>query len=84
MTFFYVQRPRALHSYGISDGDAVTVESRRGAIQVFAAFDEIERGQVFIPFHFGTFDSKDGRARGANELTLNNVDPCVFFSNKMG
>jgi hypothetical protein len=39
-----------------------------------AAIGNISRGQIFIPFHFGYFDSKDERARAANELTLERWD----------
>jgi formylmethanofuran dehydrogenase subunit D len=59
---------------GICNGDQVIVSSRRGEIQVKAAVGKISRGQTFIPFHFGYFDSKDGRARAANELTLERWD----------
>lgn len=55
---------------GIRDGEQVIVKSRRGAIQVKAAIGRISRGQTFIPFHFGYFDSEDEKARAANELTL--------------
>ncbi|KAK4495423.1 hypothetical protein PRZ48_013754 [Zasmidium cellare] len=59
---------------GISDGEQVIVKSRRGAIQVKAGIGKISRGQTFIPFHFGYFDSEDERARAANELTLERWD----------
>lgn len=54
---------------GIETGDDVTITSCRGSVQVVADVGEISEGQVFIPFHFGYFDAKDGRARAANELT---------------
>ena len=60
---------------GVHDGDQVIVESRRGAVQMKASVGNISRGQTFIPFHFGYFDSKDERARAANELTLERWDP---------
>lgn len=60
---------------GIRDGDQVVVQSRRGAVQMKATVGDISRGQTFIPFHFGYFDSKDERARAANELTLERWDP---------
>lgn len=61
--------------YGISSGDLVNVISRRGSVELPARIGEIEAGQVFIPFHFGYFDSKDGRSRAANELTISGWDP---------
>ncbi|WQF87694.1 Putative molybdopterin oxidoreductase, aspartate decarboxylase-like domain superfamily [Colletotrichum destructivum] len=32
-------------------------------------------GQVFVPFHFGYWDAKDGKSRAANELTVERWDP---------
>lgn len=46
------------------------VKSRRGEVELKAAVGKISQGQVFISFHFGYWDSKDGRARAANELTI--------------
>ena len=57
------------HKYNIGEGDQVLVESRRGKVQVGARVGLMAPGQVFIPFHFGYFDTQDGRARAANELT---------------
>jgi anaerobic selenocysteine-containing dehydrogenase len=57
-------------SAGVSDGEMVIVRSRRGAIELRCRVGDITEGQVFIPFHFGYWDSKDGRARAANELTF--------------
>lgn len=60
---------------GISEGDMVVAESRRGKIEVVARVGGIAKGQVFTPFHYGYFDSKDARARAANELTQDQWDP---------
>ena len=60
---------------GVNDGDMVLLESRRGKIEVPAAIGEIAERQLFIPFHYGYWDSKDGRARAANELTDEQWDP---------
>ncbi|TDZ17916.1 Nitrate reductase [Colletotrichum orbiculare MAFF 240422] len=60
---------------GIQTGDDVVVRSRRGAIELKAKVGGIGIGQVFIPFHFGYFDAKDGKARAANELTVDRWDP---------
>lgn len=59
----------------ISEGDMVLAESRRGKIEVVARVGDIQVGQVFIPMHYGYFDSSDGRARAANELTQERWDP---------
>jgi anaerobic selenocysteine-containing dehydrogenase len=54
---------------GVKDGEEVLVESRRGKVELPVRVSAIEKGQTFIPFHFGYFDSEDGKARAANELT---------------
>lgn len=59
----------------ITDGEDVLVQSRRGEVEMTASVRPIERGQVFIPFHYGYFDVKDDRARAANELTQGSVGP---------
>ncbi|KAL0934813.1 periplasmic nitrate [Colletotrichum truncatum] len=59
----------------IQTGDNVVVKSRRGAVELKAKVGGISTGQIFIPFHFGYFDAKDGKARAANELTVDRWDP---------
>ena len=56
----------------IKDGQEVVVSSHRGRIQLAARVGEIEPGQVFIPFHYGYWDSD--KARAANELTGDSWD----------
>ncbi len=65
---------------GIEDGDYARLESPRGAIQAAVRITGIRRGTVFVPFHYGYWDSSDsagpdGRARAANELTITAWDP---------
>ena len=60
--------------YQLASGDMCLVSSRRGQIQVRCEVGDIEDGQVFIPFHYGYWDSGDGRARAANELTVTSWD----------
>ena len=63
---------------GISEGDIVTVRSRRGEINVPARVGDIREGTVFAPFHYGYWDtggSPDGHPRAANELTVTEWDP---------
>ena len=68
-------------SAGVKDGDMVLVRSRRGVVELKASVGDISPGQVFIPFHFGYWDSKDGRARAANELTLGKSgSPIVYIT----
>ncbi|KFA74389.1 hypothetical protein S40288_03982 [Stachybotrys chartarum IBT 40288] len=59
----------------VSDGDMVIVRSRRGEAEMKVRVGGISEGQAFIPFHFGYFDSKTGRATAANELTTVQWDP---------
>ncbi|RBR09089.1 uncharacterized protein FIESC28_10029 [Fusarium coffeatum] len=61
--------------YDLKTGDMVLVKSRRGQVEVKVKIGKISQGQAFIPFHFGYFDLKDGRARAANELTITEWDP---------
>lgn len=65
--------------FGVKDKEMVVVRSRRGAVELRCKVGRIFEGQVFIPFHFGYFDSKDGRARAANELTVGkcNLSPTL-------
>jgi anaerobic selenocysteine-containing dehydrogenase len=65
---------RDAKALNIKDGDRVIVESRRGQVEVKASVGLMADGQVFIPFHFGYYDSKDGRATAANELTQGEHD----------
>lgn len=54
---------------GISEGEDVLVRSTRGSVQLKASIGRVSKGQIFIPFHFGYFDSSNEKARAANELT---------------
>jgi formate dehydrogenase major subunit len=57
-----------LAALNVADGAEVTVRSKRGAIRLPArASDRVQRGSVFIPFHF--------REAGANVLTNDALDP---------
>lgn len=56
--------------FNVVNGDTVVVRSRRGAVELRARVGRVREGDVSIPFHFGYWDSKDGRARAANELTI--------------
>jgi anaerobic selenocysteine-containing dehydrogenase len=67
-------------SLGISDGDIVEVGSPRGSIRAPARITDIREGSLFVPFHYGYWDTDDGRApdgepRAANELTISDWDP---------
>ncbi len=59
---------------GISEGDMLEVESRRGHLRAPARVGQIIPGHLFVPFHYGDWD-EPGRPRAANELTLYDWDP---------
>jgi ferredoxin-nitrate reductase len=61
---------------GLRAGDMVEVSSRRGTVRAKARLGGIERGHVFLPFHYGYWDEADpDYHRAANELTLTAWDP---------
>lgn len=65
---FVEVHPNDLARLALTDGQEVTVRSRRGAIRLPArASDDIQPGSVFIPFHF--------REASANVLTNDELDP---------
>ncbi len=45
---------------GISEGDHVRVESPRGAMEARARISGVRAGVVFVPFHYGYWDTTDG------------------------
>jgi anaerobic selenocysteine-containing dehydrogenase len=58
----------------------VRVTSPRGVVEAKARISGIRLGVVFIPFHYGYWDSAEGdepngRPRAANELTITAWDP---------
>jgi anaerobic selenocysteine-containing dehydrogenase len=74
-----LSRPDA-ERLGISEGDVVEMASARGSVRVPARITDIREGAVFIPFHYGYWDTEDGSSpngtpRAANELTITDWDP---------
>jgi anaerobic selenocysteine-containing dehydrogenase len=65
----------------IADGDPVVVVSPRGRIRATARIADVRRGTVFVPFHYGYWDTDhpagpaDGGGRAANEMTITDWDP---------
>ena len=60
--------PADAEALGVADGDMVTVESRRGQIEIAARVtDRVAPGAVFLSFHF--------REAPANRLTIAALDP---------
>src|SRR5438270_13843871 len=65
---FVEVHPADLSALAVTDGEPVTVRSKRGAIRLPArGSDRVQRGSVFIPFHF--------REAAANVLTNDALDP---------
>jgi ferredoxin-nitrate reductase len=67
-------------SLGIVEGDAVELASPRGSLVAPARIKDIREGIVFVPFHYGYWDtdggnSPNGTPRAANELTITDWDP---------
>jgi anaerobic selenocysteine-containing dehydrogenase len=64
---------------GIDEGDLVRVESARGRLAARARVSGVRDGVVFVPFHYGYWDTGDNgagwRTRAANELTITAWDP---------
>lgn len=72
--------------FGVAEGDAVRVETPRGHMDGQARITGNRDGTVFVPFHYGYWDTRDadgadttGEAdenpRAANELTITEWDP---------
>ena len=72
--------PADAERIGVAEGDRVRVETPRGAVEADARLTGIREGVVFVPFHYGYWDTDepsgpDGRPRAANELTMTIWDP---------
>jgi anaerobic selenocysteine-containing dehydrogenase len=66
----------------IADGDIVEVVSPRGRIRATARIADLRRGTVFVPFHYGYWDTDqpggphgEDAGRAANEMTITDWDP---------
>jgi anaerobic selenocysteine-containing dehydrogenase len=68
-------------SLGAADGDLVDIVSPRRRIRARVRLAPVRRGTVFVPFHYGYWDTTgaapaDGEpGRAANELTITDWDP---------
>lgn len=65
------------HEHQISEGDLARVRSPRGHIDARVRITDIRPGVLFVPFHYGYWDSHDGgrHERAANEMTITDWDP---------
>lgn len=65
---------------GWQEGDLLRITTARGAVVARVRVSGIRDGVLFLPFHYGYWDTDaghrpDGEARAANELTLTDWDP---------
>lgn len=67
---------------GVREGDLVDVTTPRGRVRAKVRIADLRRGVVFIPFHYGYWDTEDAyrprdesAGRAANELTPTTWDP---------
>ena len=72
--------PSDAQEAGIREGDPVEVRSPRGGIRARARVSGIRDGVLFVPFHYGYWDTETSessgeRDRAANEMTVNDWDP---------
>jgi anaerobic selenocysteine-containing dehydrogenase len=66
-------------TFGISEGDLAEVRTARGSVRARVRVSGIRPGVVFLPFHYGYWDTPEGwrpgeHGRAANELTLTDWD----------
>ncbi|HYF74854.1 MAG TPA: nitrate reductase [Nocardioides sp.] len=66
--------------HGWEEGDLLHVTTPRGAVTARLRISGIRPGVLFLPFHYGYWDTEaghepDGQGRAANELTLTDWDP---------
>nr|WP_211239587.1 nitrate reductase [Jiangella gansuensis] len=65
---------------GWGEGDFIRVTTPRGSVTARLRVSGIRRGTLFLPFHYGYWDTTGGHepangGRAANELTLTDWDP---------
>ncbi|RZU16385.1 molybdopterin dinucleotide binding protein [Kribbella rubisoli] len=67
--------------HGWDEGDLLRVSTARGGVEARLRVSGIRRSTLFLPFHYGYWDTPGGsgpaeRGRAANELTITDWDPC--------
>ena len=67
-------------AFGLAEGDLAEVATPRGSIEARVRVSGIRPGVLFVPFHYGYWDTDGGHeppaaGRAANELTLTSWDP---------
>jgi anaerobic selenocysteine-containing dehydrogenase len=67
--------------HDVAEGDLVEVTSPRGSVRGRLRISGIRDGMVFLPFHYGYWDTPEGHrpgargGRAANETTITDWDP---------
>ncbi len=66
--------------HGWAEGDVLRISTPRGEVTARLRICGIRKGVVFLPFHYGYWDTQgghepDGHGRAANELTMTDWDP---------
>jgi anaerobic selenocysteine-containing dehydrogenase len=66
--------------HGWGEGDLLRVSTARGSVEALLRVSGIRRSTLFLPFHYGYWDTPGGsapaeRGRAANELTITDWDP---------
>ncbi|MER5991673.1 molybdopterin oxidoreductase family protein [Streptomyces viridosporus] len=74
--------PSDASALGLDEGDLVEVATPRGALRGRLRVTDIRPGLLFVPFHYGYWDTGGGHApdggtpgRAANETTVTDWDP---------
>jgi anaerobic selenocysteine-containing dehydrogenase len=60
---------------GFDEGDLLEISTPRGRVEARLRVSGIRPGVVFLPFHYGYWDTDDRDRRAANELTVTDWDP---------
>jgi anaerobic selenocysteine-containing dehydrogenase len=69
------------HGIGVGDGDFVDIRSPRGVLRAAVRLGRVRAGTVFVPFHYGYWDTTgagpggDAPGSAANEVTVTDWDP---------
>jgi anaerobic selenocysteine-containing dehydrogenase len=68
------------HAYALGEGDLLEITTPRGVVRARLRISGIREGVLFLPFHYGYWDTPggyapDGAGRAANELTMTDWDP---------
>ncbi|MEU3776646.1 molybdopterin-dependent oxidoreductase [Streptomyces sp. NPDC032472] len=74
--------PAEAAAHGLHEGDLIEVATARGGVLARLRITAIRDGLVFLPFHYGYWDTPRGRGpgegragRAANETTVTDWDP---------